>query len=287
MKKTLLFTVIALLGMTQAVAEEYEYVPFVREGVKWVYYYVNEAHQYFPANPYLQTGKVYLTLEFKGDTVIDGKTYKAMHKYYGNAINKENDTIPIYLREEDKMVYGIVPDGRDYADCPIGNLCEGDRLFDAFRDGTEFILYDFQDPVTYWEEYFDSYEFISVDTIAIGKHHVKRYTNSFWWAERVYIIEGIGVDAPKYGYTLFPLRPIVGIMGVNFNFSHVIEDGQIIYEGYSYNQNDIMGIDEVVADQRPRQYDDYYYNLMGQPVGKDVPTTPGIYIHQGKKIVVR
>ena len=37
MKKTLLFTLFALLGMTQAVAQEYEYVPFVREGVKWVY----------------------------------------------------------------------------------------------------------------------------------------------------------------------------------------------------------------------------------------------------------
>ena len=36
MKKTLLFTMIALLGMTQAVAEEYEYMPFVREGVSQV-----------------------------------------------------------------------------------------------------------------------------------------------------------------------------------------------------------------------------------------------------------
>ena len=36
MKKTLLLTLLALLGMTQAVAQEYEYVPFVREGVKWL-----------------------------------------------------------------------------------------------------------------------------------------------------------------------------------------------------------------------------------------------------------
>ena len=27
--------------------------------------------------------------------------------------------------------------------------------------------------------------------------------------------------------------------------------------------------------------------MMGQHMGKDVPTTPGIYIHNGKKIVVR
>ena len=37
MKKTLLITLFVLLGMTQAVAQEYEYVPFVREGVKWFY----------------------------------------------------------------------------------------------------------------------------------------------------------------------------------------------------------------------------------------------------------
>ena len=48
-----------------------------------------------------------------------------------------------------------------------------------------------------------------------------------------------------------------------------------------------MGIDEVVTDKATGVMDGYYYNLMGQPMGKDVPTTPGIYIHNGKKIVVR
>ena len=49
----------------------------------------------------------------------------------------------------------------------------------------------------------------------------------------------------------------------------------------------MTGIDEVVA-ERPSGavLDDQYYNLMGQPVGKEIPTTPGIYIHHGKKIVV-
>ena len=32
---------------------------------------------------------------------------------------------------------------------------------------------------------------------------------------------------------------------------------------------------------------DYYYNLMGQPVGKNLPSLPGIYIHHGNKILVR
>ena len=32
---------------------------------------------------------------------------------------------------------------------------------------------------------------------------------------------------------------------------------------------------------------DDYYNLMGQPVGKNQPSLPGIYIHHGNKILVR
>ena len=63
MKKTILFTMLALLGMIQAAAQEYEYVPFVREGVKWVCdapyidwdYWMNR-HNFF-------------TLELKGDTI--------------------------------------------------------------------------------------------------------------------------------------------------------------------------------------------------------------------------
>lgn len=119
MKTKLLLALLALLGMSQAVAQEYEYVPFVREGVKWVYYYkYNDT--FSPTYPDLFSGTVYLNLEIKGDTTINGKVYKKMHKYYGDAINIENDTVPIYLREENKIVYGIVPDGVVHRDCIIG-----------------------------------------------------------------------------------------------------------------------------------------------------------------------
>ncbi len=96
MKKIILLLTLTLLGMTQLAAQEYEYVPFVREGVKWVYSYTNVDVMDRPADPNLEYGTVYLTLELKGDTIINGKTYKAMHKYYGNAINTVNDTIPVY-----------------------------------------------------------------------------------------------------------------------------------------------------------------------------------------------
>ena len=291
MKKTLLLTLLALLSMTQAAAQEYEYVPFVREDVKWVYFYENYDN-IIPANPDLAIGTVFLNLEFKGDTVINGKTYKAMHKYFGDAINEENDTVPVYLREEDKVVYGIVPDHRSYADCPIGLFIFEDYFFEKLFYNEEFVLYDFNDPAAFLNGFFpDESEPMfyneSVDTIVVGKHQVRRMNCSVHHLSTYEFIEGIGCDAIDLpGYTLFPFRPI----GIGYNYfalSHVIEDNEIIYKGKHYRDDIHVGIDEVVADKTRRPLDPNYYNLMGQPMGKNVPTTPGIYIHLGKKIVVR
>jgi hypothetical protein len=296
MKKTLL-TLLVLLGITQAVAQEYEYVPFVREGAKWVYFYTNYDYPFSPHNPNLALGKVYLTLEFRGDTVINGKTYKAMHKYYGNAINEENDTIPVYMREENKVVYGFVPNRKIYMDCLIGmGVSYNENIF----DGEEFTLYDFNDPAAYlteklgWE-YEDVpfyYSTVSIDTIATGNHMLRRFAIGAgdMPTPLFSIIEGIGYDIMEgmlEGYTLFPLRKMTIGSSVIFALSHVIENGEIIYKGFRYREEDFDGIGEVVADKTRRPLDANYYNLMGQPVGKDVPTVPGIYIHQGKKIVVR
>jgi hypothetical protein len=103
------------------------------------------------------------------------------------------------------------------------------------------------------------------------------------------MIEGIGLDGKSsdsvwFGYTLFPWISIyVGVGYTHFKIRYVTEGDEIIYKSVNFEQP--TDINEVVVD-KARPMDDNYYNLMGQPVGKDVPTTPGIYIHQGKKICV-
>ena len=509
MKKTLLFTLLALLGMTQAVAQEYEYVPFVREGVKWVYS-ITDYHyeQDYMTNPAIGNNLIYRTLEIRGDTVINGKTYKAVHKYSGDAINEENDTIPVFLREEDKIVYGIT-NGNYYDDCQVGNYSsDSSEYYEALTSGQEFILYDFQDAITYWHETTFMGLNLHADTIVVGNHLAKRYLaaeegpspsfqviegigamgmNSYplaffmpvctgmhcteyynlekvvengeviypqdyvedrympliregvkWVNERVtvnhgdttccyytyefkgnhpetfsygltckalyrydgvdhildvdkdsivaamregdaavlcylnepysnicnqdrnlinlwigrdfgifyemagyqgelwckgyyidyqreqflnednfikvdpimiggyrcsrlayineqgdtlaYVVEGIGFDSRDLGDLLTPFtrKPDPDADYQEWcGLSHVVKDGQIIYKGMRYREDDYNGIDEVEAGRSARHYDGTYYNLMGQPVGKDVPTTPGIYIHNGKKIVVQ
>ena len=77
----------------------------------------------------------------------------------------------------------------------------------------------------------------------------------------------------------FPARPFTREPDPDADYQeycglcHVVKDGQIIYKGMRYTPDNPTGLDEVVAEPRPRQYDDNYYNLMGQPVGKDIPTT--------------
>ena len=242
MRKTLLITLFALLGMTQAVAQEHEYVPLVREGVKWVYYYHNSGELY-PPDPNLAVGTVYLTLEFKGDTVIDGKNYKLMHKYYGDAINTVNDTIPICMREEDKVVYGIVPDGKTYYDCPIscfGNSSVGEQI----HSGEEFILYDFNHPDTFYQplvDYLNQYStndymtYLGTDCVEVGEHICKRHIYKGYGDAENVIIEGIGC----HGVSCMPLCyfPIFTTgYDIGYWLSHVIEDGQIIYKGERYRE---------------------------------------------------
>ncbi len=280
MRRIFFILMLAVLGMTQVVAQEYEYVPFVREGVKWKYvvsHYdeISEkyTHQYF-------------YLEFKGDTILNGKTYKMMHKYSTVNPNPENDTIPVFMREENKIVYAITPQGSVYPDCLVG-------LYYGSPDnlgGEEFILYDFNNPTDFWKrqindfhgEGADAYLTASVDTIQVGEHKSKCYAYSIMSNTSFCIVEGVGYDS-QLGYTLYPFIPSISSSPVMYGLIHVVENGEIVYKS-RFSGDD--GIDEVAADRR-RLQDTNYYDLMGRPVGHAVPTTPGIYIHQGKKIVVR
>ena len=301
MRKTLIIAVLALLGISQAVAQEYEYMPFVREGVKWICFY-NHQYECPQFDPYFAViGRNYFTIEIKGDEFIDGKSYKAMHLYQGDAIDPLHDTIPLYVREENKIVYGIAPDGHIYPPFLVGygyTAYTTPNIYHMVQSGQEIVLYDFNDPDSFynsvlWREYdyihFEDYlHYLSNDTIDLGDNLAKRHKFNLRSYD-FYIIEGVGYDGDHYsGYTLGHLW-INLYPGFPFFLSHVIENGKTIYKGIHYdpNQWEHDGIDEVAADKTRRPQDPYYYNLMGQPMGKDMPTAPGIYIHNGSKIVVR
>ena len=134
MKKNLILLLLSLLSMSQLSAQDYEYIPFVREGAKWVCSFTEGLDEGF------------FTLELAGDISINGIEYKKMHKYTGDGIDPANDEVPVYLREEDRVVYGLVPDGKTSADCPIG-IAEDTEMLEKIASGQEFVLYNFQDPI--------------------------------------------------------------------------------------------------------------------------------------------
>ena len=296
MKNVILLSAFALLAIGQAAAQEYEYVPLVREGVKWVYYYENPLDE----DGFIPQGRHYYTFEMQGQAVIDGKRYMPVHLYRGHGINEENDTVPVYLREEDKVVYGIIPDDRRYWECPIGISTEVTdcHLYSSVETGTEFVLYDFNDPETFYRNFestethyycplLDTEASAITDTVLIGNSLRKRLVIQSPYHLDDYIIEGIGYAGDSPGMPLNYFYGLTtGMTQVINRLSHVIEDDVIVYKSKWYHPN-YDGIDEVTDDQAGRPMDDNYYNLMGQPVGKVVPTVPGIYIHQGRKIVVR
>ena len=227
MKKFFIISLLALLGMTQAAAQDYEYVPLVREGVKWVCY------SEIPISTY--TIKHFFTLEFKGDAVINGVTYKAMHYYSGEEIDSNNDTIPVYMREEGKVVYAIVPDGKTYEECPIDCLSDSTINEDIIA-GREFVLYDFNDPIAFIMSKVPQNDNptnpithpVMFQNFMLGDRSVKRYVFSTRMMSGACFIEGIGCDGLTQGYPLaFPNDQQSGESTMHLD--HVIEDGKVIY----------------------------------------------------------
>ena len=220
MKKIFIISVFALLGMGLIEAQGSDYVPFVREGVKWVYF--SSADDYYHA------------LELKGDTVIGGKTYKAMHKYRGAAVFVDEGQVPVYLREQDKVVYGIVPDGKTYDDCPIGIV--GDSVMvEKIAAGEEFVLYDFGEPETFLKKiswcpsYYSNY--MIPGRIDVAGRMANRYF--FRYKSRdCCMIEGIGFD----GNQSYPLGFWEYPEDYGVTLSHVIENGEVVYRSDHYKK---------------------------------------------------
>ena len=242
MKKLFLIAMLSLLGVTQLSAQDTDYAPFVREGVKWICFYYNEGSSPVSYDVYFQQpGRNYFTLELKGDAEYNGKQYTAMHLYSGKEINPEADTVLMYLREQDKIVYALVPNGKTYPGYKIG-LCGNSAITTAVNAGVEFILFDFNDPGTYYEQmcqyrithYNKQFEYLGSDDILIADSRSKRHTFKIDGYYELYIIEGIGIDGYNPCCPFHYMDLMFGSIYPAYYLSHVEENGEIIYKGINY-----------------------------------------------------
>ena len=305
MKKILLFIILAVLGMTQAAAQwdGSDYLPIVREGVKWVNEKVIINHG--------DTTSYYYTYEFNGKDSVGSNDMSAhldnaLYYYTGNSLDTEQDSLIAGLSDGYPYLYevsffrnhaydAVKTEGRNMIELPM-YTDGGTRTLYRFSG---WGLIDFFLMIQEWthefnpeqEVFLTSENFTEVEPIEIEGHSCSRYAYVKENGDTMcYVVEGIGFDSRNMGDLLTPFtrEPDPDADYQEYcGLCHVVKDGQIIYKGMRYTPDNMTGVDEVVAEQRPRQHDDNYYNLMGQPVGKTLPTTPGIYIHQGKKIVIR
>lgn len=97
MKRLLLLIAVSIVWSGSVLqAQEYEYVPLVREGIEWGY----------------KNGEIY---RFIGEEIINGKVYKQL----GNSSRDYPDSYKIagYAREENKVVYRLY--SKDAEEVPI------------------------------------------------------------------------------------------------------------------------------------------------------------------------
>ena len=313
MKKIQSITLLALLATIQASAawDSSDYLPIVREGVKWVNEKVIINQD--------DTTKYYYIYEFSGEdnlTNMAGEINNACFYYRASELDADRDSLIAGLRDNGQVTF--VRNNAYYAlyweDMInyVNNEGKEYRLMfplAGYTDGGTMIIYNFNNPkwncVGYYlsiqhafhdlygyeevltEENFTEVEPIEIEGISCSRYaYVKENGDTM-----CYVVEGIGFDSRNMGDLLTPFtrEPDPDADYQEYcGLSHVIKDGQIIYKGMRYSPGNMTGIDEVAAEKpQARQVDDNYYNLMGQPLGKTLPITPGIYIHHGKKIVVR
>ena len=220
MKKFALLSVVLLASLAAQA-----YVPLVREGVKWVYQDEYNDFDEVAINSWVVNR--YYTLEFKGDTIIDGMTYKKCYRKSDVSLNgKQNamfcsDTEPVaFVREENGVVYSINKVDKCVLSLDYLTMLRPDFSYDS----NEFVIYDFNKT--------DNAE---VTTVEVGGVPCKAIEyNEFG----LVVVEGIGVDYLTGGDLLFPVTLCSTGMWYSLTTLHHVEDaqGNIIYKGAAYQE---------------------------------------------------
>ena len=265
--KKLLLTIVLLLGIAaQAQQIDFgDYQSLLREDRVWVNYMDNNSDD--PAHEFSYTYSYYLS----GDTIINGLKYKKCYMHVNDVESAKNTTSCGYLfvwdnshviaclREEGNKVF-VRPELFDAI--PTEDLSYNETTGD-------YLLYDF-----------GAYELkFNVGETKIADKTCKTYSNK----SGVAYIETIG--AVDFGTLLVPDWPVATCTTFNMSgLSHVIDkEDNIIYKSKKYH-NASSSITDIK--QLSLENTSCYYNLQGQAV--DIKSAPaGIYIHNGKKVVVK
>ena len=328
MKRIFIMLLLCAATLELSAAQPY-YVDIVREGVQWVYgvkYVANETHT---------VARTTMTIEFKGDTVINGKKWKKCYRTFGvndYARNQRNGNVyeittdPMliaFCREgggtREQTTYAIFSEAfrRDMYFIGRGiNTYEADCMFDdpnmvylvnfyVTPEAIDNMIKKHETPLSYFYDEIPltrtqretDFNFTHASTVEINgiTRHVlsNKDLNNYTGGYYTVWVEGIGLcmkdmrqEGIHGGIFISPFAHFRTLDATTF-LNHVVENGEIVYKGPEYD--DSFNVTSPVGDVKVPQIetaDNNYYNLMGQPVAHP-EDAPGIYIHEGKKIVVK
>lgn len=330
MKQIVIFMLTAILGFGNLTAQNNAEPVMVREGRKWVYGVVGSAYDH-------SYKCVLRTVEFKGDTVIDGRKYKKCIQSYNDTLSYTNSILVKnlvlgYVREENKKVYCIY--NYPYIVRFITGWYGGIPSRNYIGTG-EFQIYDFNDPKSFIER-IPNYSLVDCmftslpkdgkirplyffykatkngsklinseeqDVYKIAKcgNKISKETwdkDTIWDEDYQDYINGIGFDRvyrPKSTFMDFHyefpsvISPWGEITWADCALYCVTENDEIIYKAnhYDYFNNRFFNstsLKDVNTTNKGEKEDGNYYNLKGQVV--ENPGN-GIYIHNGKKVLIK
>jgi len=252
-----------------------DYVPLVVDGKSWSFYSLLAHDEDSLHYCYDQLYEVW----FEGDTMVDGKLYKKCYREITADIDDPTGTIDLIglVREQNHKVY-LIPQ----------NL-RGITGIKEDPNSRELLIYDFDDitrPYPDWD--------LTVQTATFSMKNrynsdlpdkpVKGYVlyDKPSGTNVATIVEGIGITTLLYGDLLRPMmhQRLDGWwwFGTDTGETFYADDNYIFESLYK----DPSGVTEVEVEKKG---DGRYYNMLGQPVG-DNPA-PGIYIKDGRKVIVR
>ena len=240
------------------------YTPLVREGVKWncVLCYRNV---WLPEKNY----DCKYHIEFRGDTIIDDKTYQKCYYIFEDSANYPNDIPRAFVREDvaTKQVY--VLHNPEYSNDNSANE----------SNATEVLLYDFGNITNasqtwaFWPTHYNMY--YTTELVEVGKEQCVMYklSDNISTAFDIDFIEGIGYskgnnnghDDRGCGDLLTPV-PFISTSGYNtFPVFLNYEDfrGNIVYVAQEYNGIESVASTDNNATETNRY--DLYGRRLSQP----------------------
>ena len=263
--KKIYITIMMVIAWSGIAMAQVDYTPLVQEGVRWTYLSSDVAYSFDEntgVESYLGKGDYAYFMEFRGDTIINGLTYKKLYSSLSREFDESKLRPVAYLRETDKHVYGIPDRTGRFQFAESHNLelpILGKAVFGSDKAWQEYELYDFNDMETFARETLSEFWGMNIDvsvtmtTVNINGEPRNAYRLFLFDDEyelfNFTIIEGIGnEDGNMLGFGPNFVPTCICPIELGLAQQETI-DGNVIYHGKyyygPYHGNQLIDVEDV------------------------------------------